>query len=257
MSRQNDTLNDFTLDSYRGLLRAFRTKGYRFALFPEAPGLLEANERFLLLRHDVDFDPAAALRMAQIDAEEEADATFFFLLRTDMYNIFSAEGSAAVREILKLGHKLGLHFDCAVYAQTLSITDLAEACGREASVLEEWFGTVVNAVSYHRPNELVLTRDPALSAPRCHTYMEPYTKRIHYVSDSQGSWRHGAPLDSDAFLSGRPMQLLVHPIWWQETEKGPYETLVDYRNARLSSLETAIARNCKVYRRGAFANIMD
>ena len=87
----------FTHTSYREFLRVLARNGYLFAPFGDAEILLESGNRpFILLRHDIDFDLEAAARMARIEQEEGLRATYFFLIRTLHYNLFSREGSCLV-----------------------------------------------------------------------------------------------------------------------------------------------------------------
>jgi hypothetical protein len=248
---------EFTYDAFRHMVGALYDRGYRFESFASPRARSNEGGRFVLMRHDLDFDLKAALRLAQVEGDEGVRATYFFRLRTDLYNLFSAEGSATVRCILQLGHHAGLHFDCAAYPSELSVAELAQACTREAQILEHWFNTPLDVVSFHRPGPLVLSGNPGVSAPRCHTYMAHFTQAVQYLSDSQGQWRFGAPLESEAFRLGKPMHLLIHPIWWNEACLAPYERLTAYRDARLADLEMCMARNCKVYRRGRLAHVPD
>ena len=247
----------FTLDGYRELLSAFKDRGYGFTTFPESARMQGGAQPFVLMRHDLDFDLAAAEKIAQVEADEGVTASYFVLLRTGLYNPFSAEGTSALRQILDLGHQLGLHFDCAAYQPEFTVGDLAAASDREASILEQWFEQKVEVISYHRPSKIVLSGDPALSDPRIHTYMREFTQAVEYVSDSRGAWMYGSPLETEAFREGRPLHVLTHPIWWTHATPSPYHTLLEYRDRRIEELETAIARSCKVYRRGRFADLMD
>jgi len=238
---------NFTYQGYRELLRRLGTRGYVFASFPAAQGLLRQGRRFVLLRHDVDFDLESALRMAELDADSGVAATYFFLVRTEHYNVFSAEGSATVSRILDLGHHLGLHFDCAAYPPSWDVPALAAACAREVRLLADWFVRSVSIVSYHRPTDRVLSGDPALSAPLPHTYMAMFVREMRYLSDSRGEWRFGAPMDDAAFTQGRPLHILVHPVWWDDHLVPPREALARVLDRRARTLEASVARNCSVY----------
>jgi UDP-GlcNAc3NAcA epimerase len=240
---------DFTYTAYCAMLNRLLGEGYRFATFPEAATILKAGQPFVLMRHDIDFDLDKALKIAELEASLSVAATYFFLLRTTHYNVFSREGSAAVKRILSAGHHLGLHFDCASYSQD-SVEELCAAASREAAILEQWFDRPVETVSYHRPNAGVLSGNPALSAPRPHTYQPLFTGPIWYCSDSRGRWPAGAPDKSEAFREKRPMHLLVHPIWWNEEPVGAYETLQRYIDASKDALEKSTAANCTVYQVG-------
>jgi hypothetical protein len=243
------TPTDFTCSAYSAMLKRLLGEGYRFVTFPEAAPILKTGEPFVLMRHDIDFDLEKALKMAELEASLNVASTFFFMLRTTHYNVFSREGSAVVKSILSSGHHLGLHFDCASYSDD-SVEELCAAASLEAEMLESWFGCPVGVVSYHRPNAAVLSGNPALSAPRPHTYQSLFTGPIWYCSDSRGRWPADAPDKSTAFREKRPMHLLVHPIWWNEEPVGPYETLVRYIDASTDALKKSTAANCTVYQAG-------
>ena len=238
----------FTYDNYLNMTQRLRDRGYEFAFFPDSEALLESNRPFVLMRHDVDLDLDKALRMSDLEAEAGIKATYFFLVRTDHYNVFSRTGTDTVARILSAGHHLGLHFDCAAYPQDASVDDLARACALEADMLQNWFGREVTTVSYHRPGPAVLSGDPALSAPRPHTYMKRFTENVKYFSDSRGQWGHGCPTDSPAFEQGRPLHILAHPVWWNRAPKPAYDTLFRLCERKHKDLDDSVAQNCAVFR---------
>jgi hypothetical protein len=84
----------FTLEHYRELLRAAREGGYRWAFFDHEP-----KDGDLILRHDVDLSLDAALRMAELEAEEGAAATYFLMTESVFYNLASSEGRAALERL--------------------------------------------------------------------------------------------------------------------------------------------------------------
>jgi len=236
----------FTHKGYQFLLSRLVQKGYIPAAFEDGESLLERGERFVLLRHDIDFDLVPALAMARLEAEMGLFSTWFVLLRTEHYNIFSVDGSRIIAEILGMGHRLGLHFDCAAYPG-VTMAELNTACAKEAGLLEDWFGVDVPIVSIHRPSPAVVGSDCTLTNPRLHTYMPLFSRSITYLADSRGLWRYGEPLDSPAFLDGRPLHLLVHPIWWRDEEMAPSQTLSDFIARRTRSIELSVAANSTVY----------
>ena len=239
---------EFTQANYRHLLAAFAHAGYTFARFPQAHERVAAGGPFALLRHDIDFDLDAAVVMAQAEAEMGVVSTYFLMVRTELYNVFSQAGSQSVGTLLDLGHDIGLHFDCAAYGPDADTDALSAACRQECHLLESWFGRPVEIVSIHRPQPNVLTGDPALTAPLPHTYMNFYTKTLHYVADSRGGWHYGHPLAQTAFRERRPMQILVHPIWWRQEASTLLGTLHDFEDRRIATLQRYMADNSTVYR---------
>ncbi len=248
---------NFTHRNYRVFLQRFIDAGYEFAPFDKGAELLETGKPFVLLRHDVDLDLHRALRIAEIEADAGVHSTFFLLVRTDHYNLFSAESTDVVRRLLVLGHYLGLHFDVAAYPNATAAEDLAAACAQEVTLLQSWFEREITMVSYHRPSALVLTGDRALSHPLPHTYMHLNTRSIRYMSDSRGQWREGEPTLTDTFRERKPFHILTHPIWWNERPTTPYEALQQYVHDQRRALELSVARNSASYRVGWMARALE
>ncbi len=175
----------FDLAHYRELLEAARAGGYRFAFFDAEP-----RAGVVLLRHDVDLSLPAALRMAELEAELEAPATYFLMTRSIFYNLASLEGEAAVARLRELGHRVGLH---AVHPQI----DLDDRFDR--------------VLAWHNP-------DPGyMSAPLdgIANVMEPrFFAPDRYRSDSNQRWRHGCPHEELAAGRFEWLQLLTHPEIW-------------------------------------------
>ena len=249
-------LTNFSRAEYGRLLDEFKSSGYQCLDFPKAAELTRYDEPHLILRHDIDFCVEAARDMGVIEAEKGMTSTFFFMLRTPFYNLFTAENSKAVREIISAGHRIGLHFDRMPYANA-SVAELNRAMNREAAILGDWFETKVNVVSYHRPVAREVEGHAEASHPLLNTYMETFTKRIKYFSDSQGAFRFGHPFESETFQQKRPIQILIHPIWWGEEPKSPLETLRGFLGTRGEQAEMDAALNCKVLRVDHLAHITD
>ena len=93
------------LDAYGAMLAAARD--YRFVHFDHEP-----REGEILLRHDVDLSLAAAVQMAELEADRGVSATYFLMTRSVFYNLASAQGELALARLRELGHAVGLH---AVY----------------------------------------------------------------------------------------------------------------------------------------------
>ena len=106
----------FDLDHYRALLEAAKAGGYRFAFFEGEP-----DQGDLILRHDVDLSLDAAVRMAEIEHDASASATYFLMTESVFYNLDSSEGVAAIARLRELGHRVALH---AVYPNAPALRSL-------------------------------------------------------------------------------------------------------------------------------------
>ncbi len=225
------------LGSYREFLQTFIKQGYRFVFFDEQ----DRPENQLILRHDIDFDIGLALEMAKMEAEMGIKATFFFLLRSNMYNLLSPDSYEKVMKIRALGHRISLHYDPTIYE------DFHRGLEEEAEMFEKFFGTPVDIISFHRPNEFY----QAFDQPICgieHTYLSKYFRHIKYISDSTGVWRYGHPFDFPEFLSCKSMHLLIHPIWWILEANSNYDKLRVYFEQRVESLKEEFSKNSIPFR---------
>ena len=66
----------------------------------------------MILRHDVDLSLDAAVRMAELEHDAGATATYFLMTESVFYNLDSSEGVAAIERLRELGHRVAQH---AVY----------------------------------------------------------------------------------------------------------------------------------------------
>ena len=191
------------LGDYRELLQGFLDQGYSFRLFGEQ----QREKGEVILRHDIDFDTHMALKTAQIETDMGIQATYFFLLRSNFYNIFSATDFDQVIAIRELGHKISIHFDPLIYQ------NFHQGLAQEIELFEGLFKEKVEIISLHRPNDFFKSYDAPIHGVE-HTYQSKYFKEIKYISDSTGVFRFGHPFDSEEFAQGKSIHLLLHPIWW-------------------------------------------
>jgi hypothetical protein len=187
------------------------------------------GELVLILRHDVDQCPRAALEMLQIEEELGLRATWYFRWRTARARVIDA--------VKRAGGEVGLHYE------TLSRMALAErAAGRspdpdelvraarqtlkrELLAFSVLFGDTRSACAHgdtRAPdiNNAVLLRDIDLDQFGIR-YDANYSMRTHKLavwltdrSRADGSWRDG--LDAHKILESRasPVLLLTHPNNW-------------------------------------------
>ena len=231
---------DFTLTGYRVLLDSFLKRGYGTPGFANA----DSDRPHLILRHDLDMSIQAARPIADIEAARGLRAHYFVLIRTEMYNPWSKRGRADLAALIELGHEIGLHFDAGLYPSNIDALD--EACRIECDALEQLLGRSVTIVSFHRPEEALLSHDRELGS-RLHTYQPRWFEHMGYCSDSRGAWHHGHPLRHPAVASGRALQLLTHPIWWAEDVGTPVKKLNDFVGVRADLLREELAAHCSVF----------
>ncbi len=232
---------DFTLAGYRGLLEEFLGRGYRVRSFADA----EPGAPHLILRHDLDMSLEAAIPIAEIEAALGLSSSYFVLLRTEMYNPFSAAGVGALERLRALGHEIGLHLDASFYGPERDAFE--QGAQQECAALEALLGIDMATISFHRPPAALLNLDGVLAGRR-HAYEPRFFSEIGYCSDSRGDWHHGHPLEHEAVAKDRALQLLTHPIWWsRDAGSTVQETLEKFALDRYHQLRSELGRNCETF----------
>jgi hypothetical protein len=202
----------FTFKHYRRILEAGLESGYRFIGFDELAGLRDRERYLCLLRHDCEGDLAAALRLGEMEKTLDVKSTYFLQLRSPLYNVLSEPQARFVKELIELGHRLGLHFDERPHdhATPAQIADLVD---RERALLGEEFGVTVEVVSFHQPSPRVLENRLKL---RClNTYDRSDMQGVGYLSDSNWQWKQD-PIDAFQSHTHPHLQLLLHPECWTD-----------------------------------------
>jgi hypothetical protein len=213
--------SDFTYKHYQQILRLAK-KEYMFSHFDN----YSSCERFILWRHDIDFSPTKALKLSQIEAEENVSGTYFVLLHSSFYNLMDLDVIKQIKEIINNGHQLGLHFDFRPY-NISSERMLEYYLEFEKDILETIFNRQVNAFSFHMTNDFTNSCGKKHYAGMINVYSDGIKKNIEYCSDSNGYWRFQRL--EDVLTKKRPNQLhvLTHPIWWSEKIESIIERFKD------------------------------
>ena len=204
----------FDYSAYVKLLKAIRTKNTNLC-FNDFP-LKENIGRYFILRHDVDFSPEAALEMAKIERENGFKATYFLLFSSPYYNLFSEEYCSFPKELIKLGHEVGLHYDVNVLSR-IDEGKKKELSVEKVRLLERLSGKKIRSIAMHNPS--ISGKDFFRKYPGLiNGYDEKFTKEISYLSDSSGVWRD--PKASLLWEGQIPekIQLLIHPIFWDHED---------------------------------------
>ena len=160
----------------------------------------------VILRHDVDFELEPALRMAEVEAEQGVQGTYFILLTADSYNVLSLHGRAALRALVSTGAEVGVHFDPLIYG-SLDGDELLDPLNREGNLLSDCIGRQVHSVSLHNPS--LYNRYPIFEG-----WINAYAPDIfgpdRYISDSRMIFWHD-PFALVARAKSQCVQICLHP----------------------------------------------
>ncbi len=208
----------FTLQAYRDLLKLLRENNYSICDYYNYLNY----DKFVILRHDVDFDLRKAAKFAKMESEMGVRSIYFILISSDFYNVLSLYNYNCVKEILSYGHEIGLHFDKTKYVGK-DMKQIRAAIYEEIHLLEMIIGQKVRTVSMHRPSKEMLESEMELDHV-VNTYGRLFFKDIKYISDARMNWREDV---ESVVKNGESLkiQLLTHPFWYSETERTITENL--------------------------------
>jgi len=238
---------DFSFDHYREILNLFKKRGYKFSFFSESPNL---KMKRVYLRHDVDFSLEKALKMAQIENENNVHSTYFIRLSAPFYNIFSPDCSKIIKEIFSLGHQVGLHFEGGFY-ETRNTTKktIEKEVSRQLSILKDYF-KAKSVVSFHRPSKFIFNHK---FGDFINTYENKFFGKIKYLSDSKGNWREGCVCRwLNSSTPPHNLQILIHPIWWGRKEKDLNLFLQNFLKEKFKYLDAFLQKDCQSYKKKIF-----
>ena len=218
MVSQKNNWEDFTRVNYQFLLK--------MALHKYKIGTVADWQRLDLTglwRHDVDCSPQSALAMAKIEHDEGVCATYYFMLRSNFYNVFEPAVVTIIQSIQAMGHEVGLHFD-ADQSDVSSAEALELALIKEKNALESVIGVDIRSFSFHNPSDKTAGFKDFSYAGLVNAYSSALFSRFKYSSDSNGYWRF-TPLEEFLNQSHSEICVLTHPEWWQAEPLSPRERI--------------------------------
>lgn len=234
----------FTYQAYFdfiALLRSHRYEPMSFSAFDQLDQEEKTLGKYVMLRHDVDFDLGKALDMARLEHAQGISSAYLVLLTSPFYNLFGDTAQEQLREILSLGHEIGLHFDEKVYGK-ISREQMIDAVFKEADLVARALGQKeIALVSMHEPSRMQYM-DPLDIHPLLNCYGKQFFKECKYLSDSRLHWRE----DGRSYVTTeryQHFQILTHPISYDHEERSTHEKLLGYLERSCHTRYQDMARN--------------
>jgi hypothetical protein len=191
-----------------------------------------------LVRHDVDLDLRLARDFAIMEQKIGIKATYFVLTGCATYNIFNKKNREYLKEIIELGHEVGLHFDPTLYTDEF----MQEAAEKEADIMQFICGTQVKSISLHNPS--LHGQYPELDG-----FVNAYNKKIFsddmYISDSRYTFRGKNPFEFIERIVNTPIQVLLHPLHYTISGGGYNVVLSDWLDHFINDINNSFEGNDK------------
>ncbi|STX29746.1 Uncharacterised protein [Legionella beliardensis] len=211
-------MDSFSYDTYKRLIKDLM----KVMPLIDFADVQDHDERFFLLRHDVEFSIEKAFAMAKLEHEKMGiSSSYFFQIRNDSYNPLSYRSKELIQNIHAMGHKIGLHVNTGSQKDFSQITSSVK---QDVELLQNGLGIAIDRFSWHRPSHELLKKNIKIKG-----LINTYDKRffhfygnkpqdilkIYYYSDSEHIWKYGDPLNI-LHKPVKKMQLLIHPYSWSK-----------------------------------------
>ena len=229
----------FTYCAYLDMVNLIKEKGFCLSDYH----LWNTVENPCILRHDVDFDLKKAFTFAEFEANNSIRSTYFVLVSTNFYNLFTKENRNMLRHIIEFGHEIGLHFDETQYDCNGNIKEIKDRIKYEANVLSEIIKKPVTTVSMHRPSRDILNTNLQLDNI-INSYGAVFFHDFKYLSDSRKYWREN-PIESIKEYNYEKLHILTHPFWYSDIEIAMNRQIADFISAARVERTDSLNQNFK------------
>jgi len=245
---------NFTYRGYSDLIELLKKSNYQFRNYDnwKEDFCNDAISDVVIMRHDIDFSIDKAVALAKLEKSMGIRTTYFVLLTSDFYNVFSKSSTEQLKTIIGMGHEVGLHFDEMRYDDLQGNEDrVRRTIIREADILSNIIGKLVTKVSYHRPSRVMMNAN--LEIPGIiNSYSKEFFYEFKYLSDSRRCWRE--PIWEIIFSKKfHKLHILTHAFWYGEEDKDIHDSLLEFVKAgskeRYINLSKNI-RDCEQFLKG-------
>lgn len=219
-----------SLPEYARLLDAAKTRGYAFITLGELNAAAKnPNPPFMILRHDIDTNPLAALAFAEIEASRGLKATYFFRIST---------WHPEIMQILhQRGFEIGYHFEeLSAYAIRNHLKDkelvlaklpqIRESFAENIARLRQSVNFEISSFAAHGDftypvldlGNRCFLQDQAFRDAQKVAY-EAYDDHLvknygHHISDKPAPQKYYPQHPRSCIERRENLLLLTHPRWW-------------------------------------------
>ena len=211
----------FTLKNYQRLVALAIDRGFYFISYTD--DFLE-ERKDVLWRHDVEFEPDIALKMAEIEYSLGAKATYFFQMHSPYYNLFDPHYTKVFNKIKSLGHNVGLHFDSHYYGID-NENQLNEYIELDKIYFETVLNVKIDVYSFHNTTSFTQRCLARTYGGLINVYSSFFREHFDYCGDSLCYWRFDVLGEMLENPNVRHLQVLTHDANWSEEVLSPRKRL--------------------------------
>jgi hypothetical protein len=221
----------FTLEHYLECIYKAQDEGYTIKRvcdysddksFHKQMGWIK--DKVILLRHDIDFSLENALELAKLEYQVGVKSSYYVYLHSELYNALSPKGMEMIRQIQKMGHEIGLHYD--------SKHDIGAEDWIIDGIIPEDYN--IQTVTQHFPSSNKKINFEHL--------LDPTDLKLKYISDSGRNWREGCMCENIG--KHKKLHINTHAEWWVSKSSDRWTAI----NNMYQSYESILARNMQQVR---------
>lgn len=216
-NREKYDFDYFTIAHYREIVQLAKDMGFQFILHKDE---FEPERKDIIWRHDVEFSPDTALKMAQIENDLGVQATYFFQIHSEFYNTLERYMSDILYKIKDLGHHIGLHYDSHYYNVKDEET-LERTLRIDKTYFEQVFNLELDTFSFHETTPFILGCQNDRYGGMLNVYSKKVKDNYQYCADSTGFWRYEVLDEVLRDETVNHLQVLTHDAMWSETVLSP------------------------------------
>ena len=224
------SIHPFKIDHYKQILSAILASDYRSSLFSEK----NLPTKVVYIRHDIDNDIGVAHNMAAIENEMGVKSTYLVLLRSGNYNPAERVNCLLLREMMEMGHEIGLHFSMVDHPELGRSEDVEKLIQQDIDILSSIIGEEIKVFGFHNPGE---SDDFQVEVEGfINSYNRKYFNDAYYASESNMEWKKGCPCQFPDGIKENVVQLLIHPLSYAADLASDYDVLAYFIKLKLKFL---------------------
>lgn len=249
-------MNDFSYDYYLHMIERLKSA----IPLMDFSKVSASDQRFFLLRHDIEFSVEKAYELAKIEHDRLGiSSSYFFQVRNYSYNALAFKNVKLIKAISDMGHKIGLHVNTSGLS---SLDDIKSFIKNDVNILQNGVGLPIDRFSFHRPSHALLALNinidrliNAYDKRFFHFYSDkpPELLNVSYFSDSQHRWKYGNPL-SALEQHVKKIQLLIHPYSWSRKGMDNTHNFKELIKEKQKMMLQAINDECKHFPKELLSN---
>jgi len=176
------------------------------------------------MRHDICPGIGDPVKLGSIEKELSISSTYFFSPDSSFYNLLSVQVREIIQKLISQGHEIGMHVDVNKFTSDSEIMDYLSF---QKEIFVNTLKINPDSFSFHNPaNETIAKFGEDYYFDMTNTYSDFFMKKVGYCSDSNGYWRYESLGELLESYKNDKLQVLIHPIWWSEKEKTPYDKVL-------------------------------